>query len=343
MHKHALILMALAVPATAQAQSVETSITSTFNGSAFIGFTGPFPYTNDNRKLILDTTINGVPVLAETSAVLDTDGVSSFFFKHDSIVRGDALAFARTVLTIEVTNANEISDTLRFDSQIIPGHLAVRRPFFNGEGFASAFGQINFGVQLDGVDIYRLTQELGTLGPIELDPEFAALNDLRRYSEPANDVVAYDWWFTNINLELGVFAPGETKVLTYDLFTLVNASPVNADTDPFPLCPYAQLSFGDPRTRGTTMLVAEGSALTPGTDNIVLDGGCGDRLNQITRLAIDPAAFSFSIVRSGSPIPGQPLAPPPIDYGAAAVPAPPALALFGLGVLAAAVSRRRRG
>lgn len=328
------VLMAAALPS--QALAIATSISSTFSGATNVGTLGTELISNDGRTVFREGEDRGYASI-ETNALLDTDGASSFLFKHDLVATGSATATARTVLTISITNDSGAAGSFRFDSTIIPGHLAIRMPRPD-EPVGSSYGFIDFNVRLDGAGLYNLTQGLDTLTPSEFDPQFLALNDLRRYDEPENDLIVFDWWYTNINLELGLFAAGETKTLVYDLYTLAATVPFRFGPDLTPTCPHVQLSFGDPRARGTTTSsVDEAMEDHRGTPNNVCD-----RENQPTNLDIDPALFSFSIVRSGSPLPPQPIAPPPIDYTAiAAVPAPPAFALLGLAALTLGLSRRR--
>ena len=285
----------------------------------------------------------------EVDGVNTVDVNGNFFFQNGGVATGYSNGTSSSILFATITNDSEVSTDLRLDSQITPGHLAAR--YVGGAGGQAEF---NFGIleyngndQPIGSPLYsaNATLDLQTLALSSHSATFDALNGLRETK--IGDAIAYDWSATNIAVDLGAFAPGQTRFFQYQLSSgfFVDPGQRIGGNAGVPVCNGVQVSFGDPKTRGTN---GGGSNAAAAARSVHPDGSLlpnaadcdAGRVNPFIGLPFGPYTGSLiSVVTAGSPLPTQPPPDGPIDYNL--VPEPTAFALFGLGAFAL-VARRRK-
>ena len=310
------------VSSAATAGIVDVAITSSFNGHygpQFGVYTG-IPANNTAPNF--DYTVNTPGHLAHyqlvASSVVSPDG--GFLFTSTENVQGSGDLNVDTKLVVTITNNTAAPVTLRFDSQITPGHLAVREdPAHPSETSGAAY---TFGISLDGTSLYSSTALAEKNNISNADQNFEMLNGLAVYSSPDGNAFAADWGATNVNLDLGTFAVGQSKTLNYDSLLLAN---IGGECFDLATCNGASVTFGDPRRSGGVVGAALSSA-RPGSPLI------GFQTN--------PFLSYIHVVDAATPLPPAP--PPPVIPNYTPVPEPAAFALFGLGVLGVAATRRAR-
>lgn len=259
------------------------------------------------------------------TATADADG---FFFLHDNYCVGSCRTVSDTTIVFTVTNTGDGQESVRFDSQITPGHLAK---IYNG----SATAGFNFEVlrSVGGSEFFSLYSASGTVGPrgISLDTGNLQFNGLTRQTGTNFDLL--DWDTTNLSVDIGTLSGFESVDVIYRAtYWSINDA---ACADVF-ACNGAQVVFGDPRNNGGTNLAIGGDLAPTGRAVIGADYG---------------AAFvPFAFVRSDAPPSfANPAVNPPLAYDPLyrsrlqAVPEPAswALMLFGFGALGSAVRRQK--
>jgi hypothetical protein len=259
------------------------------------------------------------------TATADTNG---FFFLHDNYCVGACSTVSDTTIVFTVTNTGDGQESVRFDSQITPGHLAK---IYNG----SATAGFNFEVlrSFGGSEFSTLYSASGTVGPrgISLETGNLQFNGLNRQTGTNFDLL--DWDTTNLSVDIGTLSGFESVDVIYRAtYWSINDA---ACADVF-ACNGAQVVFGDPRNNGGTNLGVSGDLAPAGRAVIGADYG---------------AAFvPFAFVRSDAdPSFPNPAANPPLAYDPLyrsrlqAVPEPAswALMLMGFGALGSAVRRQK--
>lgn len=331
------------------AASAETVGLSTFllgsyatNGAADTQVdVGQFPLTST-------VTDNAGTHYVEVDGVNTADANGNFFFQNGGVGTGWSSGTSSSILFATITNNSRTAADLQLDSQITPGHLAARYV-----GGAIGQAQFNFGVleydannQPIGSPLYgaNATLDLKTLALTSASATFNSLNGLRETH--VGDAIAYDWSATNIAIDLGTFAGGQTRFFQYQLSSGVFVDPGPQVAGPrVPVCNGVQVSFGDPRTRGTSgggaaNVVAAARRFQPNGRSLPNAADCdAGRVNPFIGLPFGPYSGPLiTVVAGGSPI-TQPTPDGPVNYS---VPEPATLSLFGLGALGL-FARRRRG
>lgn len=340
--KDALCLSAVLVGATpAHAALVETvTIENGYGGAHFAGSpqlqsggtsrsdVGPGTWLGQDGSVV-NRAEYGINYIGEVN-----NQSGSFYFLHNNYCVGTCGTVSQTVINFTIRNDGRTDEALRFDSLITPGHLARF-----GFSDASEAG-FRFTVTQDPDTIGRqLYEATGYVSPGTMNvetPNGAGLNGLRQIEGDGWTVV--DWGATNLNLNLGTLAAGQSTVVRYEASYYSRTSNVCLDlTD----CSGVQVVFGDPRSNGGGVNLRTFAALA----------------SEPVRDVIDPLykgyATSFAIVAADAPLPGQPDAMPELRYGntftpAGKTPVSPvpesatwAMMLLGFGIIGTALRNRR--
>ena len=179
-----------------------------------------------------------------------TADANSFFFLHDNYCVGSCATASSTVIAFTIRNSGDITQTVRFDSQITPGHLAR---IYQGNGSAG----FNFQVLRFNDGFQTLYEANGSVNPegIFLNTGNLTFNNLRR--QTGSDYDLLDWDATNLGVNVGTLAGGQSTLIFYVATYFSNTS---ADCEDVLVCQGAQVVFGDPRNNGGTNLTFDGDA-----------------------------------------------------------------------------------
>ena len=267
-----------------------------------------------------------------------------FYFLHDNYCVGTCATYSSTEIEFTVSNDNETTANVRFDSQITPGHLAA---IYQSQGTGSA----GFTFRVLRVDptyfrngdstltdyyypqtLYEAVGSVSAEG-ITLTTGNLTFNNLRRQTGANFDLL--DWDTTNLSVDIGAIAPGDFTTIVYQVSYF---SQTAADCADVFTCAGAQVVFGDPRNNGGTNLSFDGDANAE-TGRAVIGADYG-------------ATFiPYRFVTTGSPYSFDPPAPTTqLSYDPLyksrlqdAVPEPASWALMiaGFGIAGSAMRRRR--
>jgi hypothetical protein len=256
---------------------------------------------------------------------------AGFFFLHDNYCVGSCSTYSQTVITFTITNNGDGPVNLRFDSQITPGHIAQ---IF---GDAPMEGSFDFTVrQTIGRETATLYSADGGVNSdgIYLNTGNLAFNGLTDTQDPNGRWHVLDWSTTNLSVPLLQLSGGQTTTLTYTATYGVNAA---AECSDVLSCQGLQVVFGDPRNNGGVNLRLDGS------------DDADDALYPVIGRVYDPHLVLAQIVPDDAPLPNQPEALPPTNYGplfdprAIGVPEPATWAMMigGFGIVGGSLRRRR--
>lgn len=261
----------------------------------------------------------GKPEAINSYAAVTGFGVSSpLDFASGASAAGDAFSTVTNNVRVALTNDSGVVARASLDSLVYGGGVGVALANFGAPdcvfariaecgtftGAAGDTGQIAslfFEALLDGVALFT--------GTISVDPMNGAVAvfdgvTLANFGLAAGNPNFFTWTDTLLDdVDLGIFAIGETKTLEFNI-SILAGSLRGADSDACRMltCAVAQAGFGDPRGSG---------------------GG-------VITYSSAPASTPFSLFSLR-------LAPADPDP----IPLPPALALFPLGLAALAMRRRR--
>lgn len=314
-----------AAPAHAQLQEtvqIANQFGTTFNtvdptlktgGSVETQYLGNYP-TGSASELGLNYT-----------ATADANG---FFFLHDNYCVGTCRTASTTAIAFSVTNTGTGTVNTRFDSQITPGHLAR---IYNGGGSAG----FNFQVlkYSDGFDtLYQATGTVNGDG-IQLDTGNIEFNNQQRQS--GSDFDLLDWDTTNLSLNIGNIAAGQTVSIFYLVSYWSQTNDTCADVY---VCGGNQVVFGDPRNNGGTNLTNLRGDLNAEAGRAVIGANYGSVFVPYAFVdSNDP--FSFPNPGAGAPLTYDPLYKSRLNN----VPEPATWAMMigGFAMMGGAVRRRR--
>lgn len=228
----------------------------------------------------------------------------SLTFEHEQFGYGVSSGEGVTRIVDVFTNDAPVPVAYSLTSTILPGRLALASIFLDNEleirtASETSVRRLNlsamfdFVVLLDGVPLYQASASLASGGGTLVDLNGGSFLDFEGLTrEERSEYVYYEWDVTDIVIDLGVFASGQTRTIEYIVTTGIGADTFCVIEDNG--CGAAQSAFADPRGGGII----------------------------ITNFA----AFEEAVL----------VVAPTVSQ----VPAPPALALFGLGMLAVALKRR---
>ncbi len=265
----------------------------------------------------------------------------SFLFLHNGTCVGVCSLTLMTDITFSLFNGGSTPVTLRFDSQITPGHLA--NSFLNPLSQSQA--SFDFIVSQDpglqpGV-LYRAVGDAVQSPPdllVSNGQPFAGLT----LDDNSPEWSVLDWSATNLSVALATIAPGQTSNLYYrSTLTIATAQPDCPDPT---LCESFQVAFGDPRNAGGVLSLA---ARQPLASLFAAASEVSNVINPAVGAPYDPFRVTYRFAPVGSPA----LTPPPIfapiqydiNYrGPGAIPEPGTWIMLSLGFgFAGAMIRRR--
>ncbi|HEU4968907.1 PEPxxWA-CTERM sorting domain-containing protein [Sphingomonas sp.] len=263
---------------------------------------------------------------------------TGFFFLHDNYCVGSCNTYSQTVITFTLHNDGDSPVNLRFDSQITPGHIAR---ILGNEAMNGSFDfRVTQSTPVSSFEdaatapltLYSATGGVNSDG-IFLSTGDLAFNGLTETNDPDGRWEVLDWGTTNLNLELATLGSGQTTQVTYiaTYNTLATAECASVLS-----CQGLQVVFGDPRNNGGVNLRTDASNLD-------------DALYPVIGRVYDPHFVTAQIVSADTPLPGQPGAPPPTNYGplfdprVIGVPEPGTWAMMfgGFGLIGASLRRRK--
>ncbi len=280
--------------ATAHAATVTTF---DFQGSASAG---------QNGILLPGFPAGGVARVADPSfnyaATVGAGAANPFIFAVGAASAGKASADASVTVTIDITNDTGVASDGSFSALIFAGAVGVANPDFTSAScaktaiescgkFLSGTTSINpgeaasldFSALLDGALLYGGSIAVNSAGK---SATFSNGFSLTGFGPDAANANLFSWADTLISgVSLGVFAPGETKTLTF----LVSASVATAAGFGCKLvaynCPLALSGFGDP---------------PPGNGGVIIGPGRTSAsffsfvFQPVTPIPLPPALFLFT-------------------------------------------------
>lgn len=263
-----------------------------------------------------------------------TADLDSFFFLHDNYCVGSCRTGSTTIIGFTIQNQGDVSQSVRFDSLITPGHIAE---IYGGGNAEFNFSVLRFN---DGFQtLYNASGGVNSDG-IFLSTGNVEFNNQRRQTTENYDLL--DWDTTALPVEVGILAGGQSTTIFY---VASYFSRTSADCADVLACDGAQVVFGDPRNNGGTNLADTALAATA-------DGA----LNLVTGRAVIGADYyatevPFKFVNSNDPFSfATPTPTGPIVYdplyrsrlqGAVPEPTTWAMMIGGFGLLGGAARRRR--
>ena len=255
---------------------------------------------------------------------------SGFFFLHDNLCVGICGTYSETVITFTLSNAGDGTESLRFDSQITPGHMAR---IFGSRGMAAGF-QFTVTEVKEGFDDNTLYSASGTVTSSGIDLDQGGLNYTGLKTTTGAGFEVLDWGATNLNLLLNPLRSGETTKVIYRATYMSRGTDQCANIFE---CSGVQVVFGDPRNNG-------------GVIDAFADFGLGsDADPKIAVIGGDyqPFFVPARFVNADAPLPEQPGDFTAPNYNTlfvsrAAIPEPANWAMMILGFGAAGAAMRRR-
>ncbi|NNM76323.1 PEP-CTERM sorting domain-containing protein [Sphingomonas sp. ID1715] len=257
-----------------------------------------------------------------------TADLDSFFFLHDNYCVGSCRTGSSTVIAFTIQNQGDVTQNVRFDSLITPGHIAQ---IYNG-------GNAEFNFQ-----VLRFNDGFQTLysasGGVNSDGIFLSTGNLefrnqRRQTGENFDLL--DWDTTALPVEVGALAGGQSTTIFYVASYFARTNSACADVL---VCQGAQVVFGDPRNNGGTNLALGGDDLNAEIGRAVV--GADYFATEVPfRFVNSNDPFSFETPPASQPLVYDPLYRSRLQGG---VPEPTmwAMMIGGFGLLGSAARRRR--
>lgn len=257
-----------------------------------------------------------------------TADVNSFFFLHDNYCVGSCRTASSTVIAFTIQNQGDITQNVRFDSQITPGHLARIYQNDGNAGFNFQVLRFNDGFQT----LYEANGSVNTDG-IFLNTGNVNFNNQRRQTGENYDLL--DWDTTNLPVEVGQLAGGQSTTIFY---VATYFSQTSSDCADVYTCQGAQVVFGDPRNNGGTNLTNRLGDLNAETGRAVI-GADYYASNVPFKFVNSDDPFSFENPRPTGPLSYDPLYKSRLNN----VPEPATWAMLigGFGLMGGALRRRR--
>ena len=308
-----------------------SAVSTTFGAYTLTnGFGGHADIFSDNVKsLLLTGATPGQPSQLGIEASSITGANGGFSFEQNLYRQGPGSAQVDSVLVDTITNNGPDPVTLRFDSQITPGHIAaLGNDSSNVVNFEfvvlqdDAFGNLNV--------LYRANGAVMPNGsPYIQTSDNVPFNGLHSYSEGTGR--ALDWSATNLDLTLQPIAAGASSYVRYETITYVTGGVACLSLSS---CEGTQVAFGDPRNDGgVSNAPSQGlfalSRLEAPSATVPLIGEL-----------FDPHTIPLDFVTLDTPLPPTPPVLPAPNYAATPEPSTWALLLAGFGAVGA--MRRRR-
>ena len=212
-----------------------------------------------------------------------------FTFSNGATAAGDTTANSTTTVTVEITNDEAFAQQITWNFLIFAGGLGIVEPDFDASTSCNAFqidlcdvysapsgshgasASLEFGVALDGTSIFS--------GNLFVDDAGNTINfdgiSLMNFGATPGNSQYFRWEDTTFSQDLGIFAPGETKTLTF--FTSVAVAATLSDGCFFDIdlgtrCPaVAQAGYGDPDGMNGGIITRSFSLLTPMSGTIQSD------------------------------------------------------------------------
>lgn len=257
----------------------------------------------------------------------------SFLFLHNGTCVGVCSLTMTTDITFSLFNGGPSPVTLRFDSQITPGHLA--NSFLNPSGQSQA--SFDFKVSQDpglrqGL-LYQANGDAAQAPPSLVTSDglpFAGLT----LDENTPDWSVLDWSATNLSLPMATIAPGQTSNFYYRSRLTITTNQTDCP-DPT-LCESFQVAFGDPRNAGGVLSLSNPFA-SAASDNAI---------NPAVGAPYDPFRVTYRFLPLGAPLPSTPPIIPPLQYdvnylGPVPEPGTWMLLILGFGLTGAMLRKRR--
>ena len=335
-----VILFAAAFPVSVFAQVTETSsIENTFS-YALADQAG----SGSNSGGAVELARRAVTGTGVSEMFLSLNGTledGSFLFLHSGTCVGVCSVTMTTDITFTLFNAGPDPVSLRFDSQITPGHLA--NSFL--DPLSPSQASFDFRVSQDpglrqGI-LYEANGDAVQVPPGLVTSDGQPFNFLT-LDENSPDWTVLDWSATDLSIAMATIAPGETSNLYYSsTLTLSTTQPDCSDPT---LCESFQVAFGDPRNSGGVLSASRGAMSALFADPFAASSAPNPAVGAL----FDPFRVTYSFVPVGSPLPGAPPGIGPIQYdinyrGVSAIPEPGTWLLMLLGFGAIGAILRRRG
>jgi hypothetical protein len=261
-----------------------------------------------------------------------TAGNGGFFFLHQNYCVGTCSTFSQSVVTINLENTGSEAVDLRFDSQITPGHLALK------SGTRGVDAQYAFSVA-QAIGGGAATSLYNSTGTIIQDGAFLDTGGLTFTGQASNSVPkvageVIDWGATNLNVPLLRLEAGASSVLTYSATYYVRNDGV---CDVLADCSSAEIVFGDPRRDGGVVIGQRTFAAVAEELTKPMIGG-----------VYAPYFVPISVVPIDDPLPSYPVEKTAVSYTAdfttrvpSAVPEPATWMIMIVGFGAIGISMRR--
>ncbi len=206
-------------------------VASGIGNAAHLDLIGPFP--NTPSKLGIDY-----------SSVVKIGG--SFDFLHNLQCVGFCSARVDTIVQTEITNLGSDPLSVRYETQITPGHLGYvgieqdTRAAFSVRIFEGGDPNVP-------TNLYDMAGEINGLGFNEIWGTGTPFTGLT-FKEVGLQR-AFNWGATDLSLSLSPIGAGETRLVSFMTSTLVQVTGICASTEGC-VIDGAQVAFGDPRNNG---------------------------------------------------------------------------------------------
>jgi len=336
----ALIAFAMTSPNSASAAVISTfSYSGQATAGQDVGSTTVFP--TDGVFRVEDPVLNFAAAIGQGSP-------NPFIYAAGAAAAGKASANSNVLVSLQITNDTGDSAVGSLSGLIFPGAVGIANPDFSNASCTTAAieacgvfldgtprlhagetASVDYSAMLDGVLIFGGSIGVSNAG---MSSSFTGVSLNGFGISPVNGNL-FTWQETTFTgLNLGTFAPGETKTLSFLVSASVATNGLFGCTSVAFGCPLALAGFGDP---------------PPGNGGVIVGGGS----NSLTRMAVssllsptaaNPSGTGGLVIREFTTL--SPFLS--ISFGPTSrpseVPIPGAVYLFGLGLSGLGLMKRKK-
>lgn len=216
-------------------------------------------------------------IIRDRASLVNFADDDPFIFANGAATQGTAAAGAALTVTIEITNDTGTAQDFIWQGLIFSGGVGFAFPAFDGESCSQgaiencgSYLSTPFTIQSGEAAALRFIAELAGVeifsGDMRVDDGGASSTfngiALANFGPAAGNANFLGWDETNFSFNLGNFAVGETKTLTFQIIVSAETlrSFCTSSTDPD--CLLAMAGFGDPPGGGSGGVSQDGGGTT---------------------------------------------------------------------------------